>query len=94
VELPELGSAPRGQPLVLRSLDAIRDVQVKATAVLGTASLSIESLFALKEGEMIELDQAVDAPVELLIEGRLVAHGQIVVVGDQFGLLIKSVAES
>ena len=93
VELPELTGNPRGKPLVLRSLDPIRNVQVKASARLGSASMTVEELFALKEGDVIELEQAVDAPIEVLVEDRLVAYGRIVVVGDRFGVLITDVSE-
>jgi flagellar motor switch protein FliN/FliY len=93
VELPDLTASARGKPLVLRTLDVIRDVQVKASAVLGSASVSVERLFALKEGEVLALDQAINAPIEVLIEGHLVAHGQIVVVGYRFGVLITGISE-
>ncbi len=93
VELPELGTSDRGKPLVLRTLDVIRDVQVRASAVLGSTSVSVEHLFGLKEGDVLELDQAVNAPVEVLVEGNLVAHGQIVVVGERFGILITGISE-
>jgi len=93
VELPELAAEPRGKPLVLRTLDVIRDVQVKATAVLGSGSISVDRLFSLKEGEVLELDQAINAPVDVLVEGRLVAQGRIVVVGERFGIVITGISE-
>lgn len=93
IELPELKASPSGKPLVFRSLDIVRDVQVKASAVLGSASISISRLSALKEGDVLELDQSIDAAVDVLIEGNLVAHGQIVVVGDRFGILITGISD-
>lgn len=94
IELEELTPASHPGPSIGRRLDVVRDVPVKASAVLGSAGLTVEKLFALKTGDVLELDQAVNAPVALRVEGQVVAHGQIVVVGDQFGVLITEISDS
>ena len=94
VEFPELPSAPVGKPLVRRSVQAIRDVQVNVAAILGEAQVSVERLFSLREGDVLELQQAIDSPVDVLVENNLVARGKIVVVGDRFGVLITSISEA
>lgn len=93
IELPELTGGKPGKPVAMRTLDVIRNVPVKASVVLGSASIPVERLFAMKEGEVVELDQSVDTPVEVYVEGHLVAHGQIVVVGERFGVLITEISK-
>lgn len=92
VELPGLYPEPRGKALVPRSMEVIRDVEVSATAVLGGASLTVDRLFGMREGDVLELEQGINEPIELLVEGKPVALGQIVVVGDRFGVLISKIS--
>lgn len=92
VEFPELLDRTPGERVVARNLDLIRDVQVGASAILGTATVSAGRLFDLREGEVLELDQDISQPVEIRVEGKLVGRGEIVVVGDRFGILITQLA--
>ncbi len=89
VELPELDAdVAHGAPVFRGRLDLVSDLKVSVTALLGGTEISISKLFNLKEGDLLELDNPVNQPVELQLNGKPVAYGEIVVVGDQFGLRI------
>lgn len=78
----------KAQRWIERNLELIKDVKVGVTARLGTTSIAVSRLFDLKEGEVLALDSTVDEPVDLMVEGKIVARGQIVVVDDAYGLKI------
>ena len=89
-ELPELaeGNGGSNSSWVRRNLDLVKNLKVPVAAVLGSAEITVEELFHLKEGATVTLDQPVDAVVDLTVEGKVVARGEIVVVGDNFGVRV------
>lgn len=94
IELSEIGNDQaneKGEALVERDLSLIRDVNVSLNARVGTASLSVDKLFSLKEGEVVELAEAVDQPIVLELDGKPVARGHLVAVEDRFGIRITDV---
>lgn len=94
VELPTLSptaNSSGGVNLIEAHLDLIRSVKVKVTAVLGSAEMSVGELSALKDGSQIKLDRAAGAAVDILLEGQVVARGQLVAVDDNFGVRITEV---
>jgi len=96
VELPELhGEAGAGNaPFLRRQLDLIRGVKVKVSVTLGGAEVSVGKLFDLKSGEVVTLERRVNEPLDLCIDGKLVARGELVVVGDNLGLRVTEIVES
>ncbi|KAF0813388.1 Flagellar motor switch protein FliN [Andreprevotia sp. IGB-42] len=87
IELPELHpSAKAKSPLVGSSMDVIRNVKIRLSARLGEAELSVGELMSLKEGEVLPLEQLLDDPIEILLDGHVVARGQLVAAGDCFGV--------
>lgn len=76
------------------SLDRILDVPVNASLEVGRKSISIRELLALDEGSIMEFDRAVDQPVDFLVNGTLVARGEIVLVGEKFGLRLTEVVDT
>ena len=58
---------------------------------LGSAELTVAELFALKEGAVVELLQASDAPLDISLDGRVIGRGELVVVGDNFGVRITEI---
>ena len=89
IQLTELeADMAQGSPVFRGRLDLVGDLKVGVTALLGGAEISISKLFNLKEGDLLELDNPVNQPVELQLNGKAIAFGEIVVVGDQFGLRI------
>ena len=75
-----------GEPLFAPKIDLIQGVKFRLGALVGHAELTVAELFALKEGALVPLDKATDDPVEIYLDGKLVAEGELVVVGDQFGV--------
>jgi flagellar motor switch protein FliN/FliY len=90
VEMPELaaGTGDRAAPFLKRQLDLIRGVKVKVAVSLGGAEVSVGKLFDLKSGEVVALDRRINELLDLTIDGKLVARGELVVAGDNLGLRI------
>ena len=87
IKLQELGSAHGAGPaLFADKLDLIQGVKLRLMASVGRAELSVAELFALKEGSVLGLDKTTDEPVEIFLDDKLVARGELVVVGDHFGV--------
>jgi len=85
-EAPE--SAPEGLHLVSKDMSLVGHVSVTLSALVGTVTLSIEQLFALKKGEVLPMNESFDTPVTLLLNGKAVARGELVAVEDNFGIRI------
>lgn len=73
------------------NLDLVLDVPVRLSLRVGSTDISIRDLVKLVEGSVIALDQDVSAPMDVLVNGTLVAHGEIVVVDDRFGVRLTDV---
>jgi flagellar motor switch protein FliN/FliY len=69
-----------------RKLDLLLDVPLEVSVELGRSRLSIQNLLALGPGSVIELDKLAGDPLDILVNGRLVARGEAVVVNDKFGV--------
>jgi flagellar motor switch protein FliN/FliY len=73
------------------NLDLILDVQLDATIRFGEREMLLQDVFGLMPGAVVELNQLVNEPAELLVAGRLVAKGEVVVVDGNFGLRVTEV---
>jgi len=73
------------------SLDLLRNVAMEVTVEIGRTRMTISELLSLHPGEVIELDRAAGAPADLLVNGTLIARGEIVVVDEDFGLRISEI---
>ena len=89
---PILEEAP-GMEEDSRNLDLLMDVTVPITAEIGHNSLPLSEVLRLGPGSVIELDKSADEPVEILVNGKLLATAEVVVVGDRFGVRILDVVE-
>jgi flagellar motor switch protein FliN len=76
------------------NLDLLFDVQLEATIRFGGRQLLLREILSLSPGSAIGLDRQIDEPAELLVAGRLVARGQVVVVDGNFGLRITDVTSA
>jgi flagellar motor switch protein FliN/FliY len=85
VTLPEAPRERRG------SLDLLRNVAMEVTVEIGRTRMTVQELLSLYPGEVIELDRAASAPADLLVNGTLIARGEIVVVDEDFGLRISEI---
>jgi flagellar motor switch protein FliN/FliY len=90
-ELGELGpGVPDGPPGDLRLLS---EVPLQVTVELGRAVMRVRNLLALREGSVIELDRAPGSPVDVFVNGKLVARGDVVVVDEEFGVRVTEVLD-
>ena len=67
--------------------------EICATVELGRATLPVKKVLELTRGSIIELEKIAGEPVELYANGKLIAHGEVVVIEDNFGLRITSMTE-
>ena len=74
-----------------RKLDLLLDVPLEVSVELGRTRLSIQNLLALGPGSVVELDKLAGDPLDILVNGRLVARGEAVVVNDKFGVRITDI---
>lgn len=89
IDLPVLneGSGTRAPQLGER-LDLVGHVKVKLSIALGGAEISIDKLFSLTPDDVITLDRGIDAPVDVVLNGKVIAQGSLVAVGDNFGVRV------
>jgi flagellar motor switch protein FliN len=80
-------SARRGET----SLDVILDIPVTLSMEIGRSKISIQDLLQLARGSVVELDRMAGEPLDVLVNGTLVAHGEVVVVNDKFGVRLSDV---
>lgn len=76
-----------------KNLDILMDIKLQMTVELGRTELPIKKVLELTRGSIIELEKVAGEPVELYANGKLVAHGEVVVIEDNFGLRITSITE-
>ncbi|MFZ4583732.1 MAG: flagellar motor switch protein FliN [Acidimicrobiia bacterium] len=74
-----------------RALELLNDVEMEVTAELGRRRLSVRDLLALTPGSVVELDRAAGSPVDVLVNGRVIARGEVVVIDEEFGIRISEV---
>jgi len=85
-EFPQLGdSPPAGTP---RNMDLLLDVKLPVAIELGRTTLPIADILEWAQGSVIELDKLAGEPVDLLVNDKLVARGEVVVIDEKFGLRI------
>jgi len=94
VEFPELADSTPGRPLLPANLAMLKQVEVKLEVKIGQVSVTVEELFALRAGSPLKLDRLVDEPVDILLNGQLVAAGQLAVLGEHLGVRVTEVHNS
>jgi flagellar motor switch protein FliN len=72
-------------------IDMLRDVEMEVTCELGRTRMTVRQLLALAPGDVVELDRVAGAPADLLVNGTLLARGEVVVVDESFGLRITEI---
>jgi len=78
-------------PAAPANLNLVLDVPVSLTIELGSCQLPMKEVLQLNIGSVVQLDKPADAPVELSVNGKLIARGEVVVVEDRFGVKITEV---
>lgn len=95
IKLAELdGTAETGRKLLGDNIELIRNVKVRLTVSVGRSELTVKDLFDLKENATLALDRSVRAPVDVLLEGKVIARGNLVAVGENFGVQISEIVTS
>ena len=82
------------QPISVNDLDAVYGIPVEVTAVLGKAEMQVSHLLKLGRGAVIELDRKVGEAIDIYVNNRLVARGEVVVVEDRLGITMTEIIKS
>lgn len=72
-------------------LDAIMDIPVTISMEVGRSFINIRNLLQLNQGSVVELDRVAGEPLDVMVNGTLIAHGEVVVVNDKFGIRLTDV---
>jgi flagellar motor switch protein FliN/FliY len=91
---PNAGIARDGQPITSSDLDAVYGIPVEVAAVLGKAEMQVSHLLKLGRGAVIELDRKVGEAIDIYVNNRLVARGEVVVVEDRLGITMTEIIKS
>ena len=97
VELDEHAEEQPHQPLRLEEtpasdrLRAVYDVPVQVSAILGRTTMPVNQLLRLGRGAVVELDRRVGEPVDIFVNNRLVARGEVIVVNDKLGITMTEI---
>ena len=92
--MEEFGSVPRNNQSVTLdgpNLDVILDIPVSISMEVGSTDINIRNLLQLNQGSVIELDRLAGEPLDVLVNGTLIAHGEVVVVNEKFGIRLTDV---
>lgn len=73
------------------NLESVYDIPVQVSAVLGRTSMPVSQLLKLGRGAVVELDRKVGEPVDILVNERLVARGEVVIVEDRIGITMTEI---
>jgi flagellar motor switch protein FliN len=73
------------------NLDVLLDVPVKLTVELGSCHVPMRDVLQLNAGSVVQLDKIAEAPVDLYVNNKKIAHGEVVVVEDRFGIKITEI---
>lgn len=88
---PTPASVPQQAGARRPGLDLLRDVEMEVTAELGRTRMTVRELLSLTPGAVVELDRAAGSPADLLVNGTLIARGEVVVVDEDFGIRITEI---
>jgi flagellar motor switch protein FliN/FliY len=90
-KLQELKEGAPGNTLYNGNLGLIQNLKVKLEVMVGGTEISVGELFALRENAILPLDRHTAEPLDIHLDGKLVARGNLVVVGDNFGICITEI---
>lgn len=87
---PTFGDSGSGSGM-MNELDMILDIPVQITVELGRTKITIKNLLQLAHGSVVELDAMAGEPMDVLVNGTLIAQGEVVVVNDKFGIRLTDI---
>lgn len=94
VQFPEFAQQQQagGQNgMVSENMDLIMNVPLNVSIEIGTTKRKIKDIMGFTQGTVIELDKQAGAPVDIIVNGQLIAHGDVVVIDDNFGVRITEI---
>jgi flagellar motor switch protein FliN/FliY len=98
LQLAELEAESRGAPdkapQSAKDLEAVYDVPVQISAVLGRATMQVSQLLKLGRGAVVELDRKVGEAIDIYVNNRLVARGEVVVVDERLGVTMTEIVKA
>lgn len=92
VAFGQLGGSAKGE--ANRNLDLLLDVDIPIAVEVGRTKMSLEDVLKLVPGSVIALDKKAEEPVDLRVNGKLVARGEVVLVDDTYGLRITQIVDA
>ncbi|KJE36297.1 MULTISPECIES: flagellar motor switch protein FliN [Thalassospira] len=93
-ELLAAAEAGSEQMKTSKDLEAVYDIPVQVSAVLGKATMQVSQLLKLGRGAVVELDRKVGEAIDIYVNNRLVARGEVVVVEDRLGVTMTEIIKS
>jgi len=87
---PSFGESA-GKASMMNELDMILDIPVQISVELGRTKITIKNLLQLAHGSVVELDAMAGEPMNVLVNGTLIAQGEVVVVNDKFGIRLTDI---
>ncbi len=101
IQFPEMGEGGDEErrdemdlPRSARDLEAVYDIPVQVSAVLGKATMQVNQLLKLGRGAVVELDRKVGEAIDIYVNNRLVARGEVVVVEDRLGVTMTEIIKT
>ena len=88
--MPDIGDLPRSA----KDLEAVYDIPVQVSAVLGKTTMQVSQLLKLGRGAVIELDRKVGEAIDIYVNNRLVARGEVVVIEDRLGVTMTEIIKT
>ena len=88
------GHQPEARPQSAKDLEAVYEVPVQISAVLGRATMQVSQLLKLGRGAVVELDRKVGEAIDIYVNNRLVARGEVVVVDERLGVTMTEIVKA
>jgi flagellar motor switch protein FliN len=90
----EAQATPDARPQNAKELEAVYDIPVQISAVLGRATMQVSQLLKLGRGAVVELDRKVGEAIDIYVNNRLVARGEVVVVDERLGVTMTEIVKA
>ena len=84
-------TTPTGPALMAGNLQLLQGVKVSLSVTVGEIQTTLGQLMALQQQSILKIDRSVEAPVDVVLDGKVVARGQLVVVDDNFGVCVTEI---
>lgn len=83
----------KGERASIENLRVLENIEVRMTVEVGRTEITIRDLLRLSEGSVVELDRLAGDPLDILINGTMIARGEVVMVGERFGVRFGEIVE-